>query len=122
MAIDARGRLREEALVVRGGRPPFPTRPLQDCCDTHPDGPYGFSVESDDHLDLQALGAALPHRWVGLTTVQAIRKLGYDVVRTSGSSSHHATVVVPEDWSPEAAEEVAQLFQPEMNPSPRQHR
>jgi hypothetical protein len=55
---------------------------------------------------------------VGYTTVGTIRGLGYEVISTSGDF-HHATVVVPEDWSPVAAEELARLFRPAKNPAPR---
>ena len=42
----------------------------------------------------------------------------YDVIRTSGEG-HHATVVVPRDWSPEAAAALAGIFQTAVNPTPK---
>jgi hypothetical protein len=42
--------------------------------------------------------------------------MGYDVVPTAGPGQH-ATVVVPVDWTPDAAEELARLFQRAQNPA-----
>jgi hypothetical protein len=51
-------------------------------------------------MSVEELAAAIPHGQVGVTTVGAIRAAGGDVVRTSGRSPHHATLV---GLSPEAA-------------------
>jgi hypothetical protein len=72
-------RLPDEALVVRGGRPPF-VRPLEDDCDPHPDGYYGFSVQCAAGATLDELGSGLRNKHLGVTTVAAIRELGYDVM------------------------------------------
>jgi hypothetical protein len=47
------------------------------------------------------LAASLPHRQIGVTTVGAIRIAGGDVVRTTGRSPQHATLVglSPEETS-----------------------
>jgi hypothetical protein len=44
-------------------------------------------------MSVKELAAAIPHGHIGVTTVGAIRAAGGDVVRTSGRSPHHATVV-----------------------------
>lgn len=50
---------------------------------------------------MEELAAAIPHGRIGVTTVGTIRAAGGDVVRTSGRSPHHATLVglKPEDAS-----------------------
>jgi len=49
---------------------------------------------------VEELAAAIPHGQIGVTTVGAIRAAGGDVVRTSGRSPYHATLV---GLSPEEA-------------------
>lgn len=92
-------RIPDEALVVRGGR----NHPddLRRGMGIHPSGVAGVSVECAEGLSVEELAAAIPHGQVGVTTVGAIRAAGGDVVRTSGRSSHHATVVglSPEETS-----------------------
>ncbi len=92
-------RIPDEALVVRGGR----NQPddLRRGTRTHPSGVTGVSVECAAGLSVDELAAAIPHGQVGVTTVGAIRTAGGDVVRTSGRSPHHATLVglSPEDAS-----------------------
>ena len=44
-------------------------------------------------MPLDELAAAVPHGRIGRTTVGAIRAAGGDVVRTSGRSPYHATLV-----------------------------
>ncbi|MBI1916066.1 MAG: flavoredoxin [Planctomycetes bacterium] len=97
-------RIPDEALVVRGGRnlPGDLRRGIA----THPSGVTGASVECADGLSVEDLAAAIPHGQVGVTTVGAIRAAGGDVVRTSGRSPHHATLV---GLSPE---EVSRLLTP----------
>ncbi len=56
-------------------------------------GVTGPSVESAEGLSVEELAAAIPHCQIGVTTVGAIRAAGGDVVRTSGRSPHHATLV-----------------------------
>lgn len=84
-------RIPDEALVVRGGR----NQPddLRRGTRTHPSGVTGVSVECAEGLSLDELARAIPHGQVGVTTAGAIRAAGGDVVRTSGRSPHHATVV-----------------------------
>jgi hypothetical protein len=84
-------RIPDDALVVRGGRnqPEDLRRGIQ----THPSGVTGASVECAEGLSVQELTAAIPHGQVGVTTVGAIRAAGGDVVRTTGRSPHHATIV-----------------------------
>ena len=91
-------RIPDEALVVRGGR----NQPadLRRGTRTHPSGVTGASVECAEGLSVEELAAAIPHGQVGVTTVGAIRAAGGDVVRTSGHSPHHATLV---GLSPEEA-------------------
>jgi len=113
--------LPDDALVVRGGKPPFVNNPLDHGCDEHPAGVYGFSVQCAPGKTLGDLAGYLRNRRVGLTTVGEIRRMGYDVVRTAGFGNH-ATVVVPSDWDGAATEELAWLFQEAENPSPRRTR
>jgi hypothetical protein len=91
-------RIPDEALVVRGGR--NQPEDLRRGTRTHPSGVTGVSVECAEGLSVDALAAAIPHSQVGVTTVGAIRAAGGDVVRTSGRSPHHATLV---GLSPEEA-------------------
>ncbi len=80
----------DEALVVRGGR----NRPedIQRGTGTHPSGVTGISVECGVGLSVAELAANIPHLQVGVTSVGEVRKLGGDVVRTSGRSPNHATL------------------------------
>jgi hypothetical protein len=91
-------RIPDEALVVRGGR----NQPadLRRGTQTHPSGVTGASVECAEGLSVAELAAPIPHGQVGVTTVGAVRAAGGDVVRTSGRSPHHATLV---GLSPEEA-------------------
>jgi hypothetical protein len=84
-------RIPDEALVIRGGR----NQPddLRRGTRTHLSGVTGVSVECAEGLSVEELAAAIPHGQVGVTTVGAIRAAGGDVVRTSGRSPNHATVV-----------------------------
>lgn len=91
-------RIPDEALVVRGGR--NQPEDLRRGIRTHPSGVTGTSVECAEGLSVEELTAAIPHSQVGVTTVGAIRAAGGDVVRTSGRSPHHATLV---GLSPEEA-------------------
>jgi hypothetical protein len=97
-------RIPDEALVIRGGR----NQPsdLRRGITTHPSGFTGASVECEEGLSAEELAAAIPHGQIGVTTVGAIRAAGGDVVRTSGRSPHHATVI---GLSPE---EASRLFTP----------
>jgi hypothetical protein len=110
--------LPDDAVVVRGGVPPFRVRPLHTACDQHPAGYHGFSVQSAAGLTIEQLATECPNKTVGFTTAGEIRKMGYDVRETSGDG-HHATVVVPKPWEPDAAEQLAQTFRPANNPSPK---
>jgi hypothetical protein len=107
--MDPAASIPDEAFVVRCGVPPFLNSPLILGCRTHPEGPYGFSVQSAAGLTVAELAAACRNNVVGYMIAGDIRALGYDVVRTGGAG-HHATVIVPEDWSPEAAEILAARF------------
>jgi hypothetical protein len=60
---------------------------------THPSGVTGASIECAEGLSVEELAAAIPHGQVGVTTVGAIRAAGGDVVRTSGRSPNHATLI-----------------------------
>jgi hypothetical protein len=105
-------RIPDDAQVVRGGRN-LPAD-LKRGTATHPSGVTGTSVECAVGLSVEELAAALPHGQVGVTTVGAIRAAGGDVVRTSGRSPHHATLV---GLSPE---EASRLLTPTVpNPAPR---
>ncbi|MFO7904303.1 MAG: flavoredoxin [Planctomycetota bacterium] len=91
-------RIPDDALVVRGGR--NQPEDLRRGTRTHPSGVTGASVECAEGLSGVELAGAMPHGRVGVTTAGAIRAAGGNVVRTSGRSPHHATLV---GLSPEAA-------------------
>ncbi|MCY7320943.1 MAG: flavoredoxin [Phormidesmis sp. CAN_BIN36] len=80
-----------EAIVVRGGQ----NRPedIRRGIGTHPSGVTGISVECGEGLSVEKLSASIPHKQVGVTTVGAIRSAGGDVIRTSGRSPYHATLI-----------------------------
>lgn len=84
-------RIPDQAVVIRGGRN-LPDD-LRRGTRTHPRGVTGASVECVENLSLEELAAAVPHGQIGATTVSAIRAAGGDVVRTSGRSPHHATLI-----------------------------
>lgn len=119
--MSGRDRLPDEAWVVRCGRPPFDhPKPLQERCDEH-DGLYGFSVQSRGNLTLEVLAGWCQNNRIGVTTAGAIRALGYKVEVTRGKG-FHATVVVPRDWTPEAARQLAESFEDRENPVARAER
>lgn len=84
-------RIPDEALVIRGGR--NQPQDFQRGTATHPSGVTGVSVECEAGCSVEVLAAALPHGQIGVTTVGEVRAAGGDVVRTSGRSPHHATLV-----------------------------
>jgi hypothetical protein len=90
--------LLDEAWVVRGGR----NRPedIDRGFGVHPSGAAGVSVESAAGMSVAELAKGIPHGRVGITTVGQVRAAGGDVVRTSGRSANHATLV---GLTPEAA-------------------
>lgn len=104
-------RIPDEALVVRGGR----NRPedIERSTGTHPSGVTGISVESAVRLSIAELASSIPHGQVGVTTVGEVRRVGGDVIRTSGRSLYHATLtgLTPED--------ISRLFTPTI-PNPAQ--
>ncbi len=84
-------RIPDDAIVVRGGR----NRPedIRRGIGTHPSGVTGISVECGQGLSVEELCTSIPHGQVGVTTVEAIRAAGGDVIRTSGRSPQHATLI-----------------------------
>ena len=84
-------RIPDDALVIRGGR----NQPvdLRRGTGTHPSGVTGMSVECAEGVSVEQLAATLPHNRIGVTTIAAVRAAGGDVVRTSGRSLNHATLV-----------------------------
>ena len=83
--------LPNDAWVVRGGRN-LP-EDVERGFGVHPSGAAGISVESAPGLTPAALSEGIPHNRVGITTVGMIREAGGDVIRTSGRSPNHATLV-----------------------------
>ena len=81
----------DEALVVRGGR----NRPedIRRGIGTHPSGITGISVECAVGLSVAELALSIPHGQIGVTTVGEVRQAGGDVIRTSGRSANHATLM-----------------------------
>jgi hypothetical protein len=99
-----------EALVIRGGQ--NRSEDVLRGIGTHPSGVTGISVECGVGLSVEKLASMIPHSQVGVTTVEAIRQLGGDVIRTSGRSPHHATLT---GLPPET---ISRLFTPTIsNPS-----
>ena len=84
-------RIPDEAVIVRGGR--NLSADLRRGTRTHPSGVTGASVECAEGMSVEELAAAVPHGQMGVTTAGVVRAAGGDVVRTSGRSPHHATVV-----------------------------
>jgi hypothetical protein len=84
-------RIPDEALGVRGGR--NQPEDLRRGMRTHSSGVTGVSVECAEGLSVEKLAVTIPHGQIGVTTVGAIRAAGCGVVRTSGRSPNHATVV-----------------------------
>jgi hypothetical protein len=97
-------RIPDDALVVRGGRN-LPAD-FRRGTGTHPSGVTGVSVECEAGASLDELAAAIPHNHIGVTTVEEIRAEGGDVLRTTGRSPYHATLV---GLSPDKA---GRLFNP----------
>jgi hypothetical protein len=108
----------DEAVVVRCGLRPFVNSPFDRGCRRHPEGPFGFSVQAEVGLTVEELATACANKSVGFTTAAEIRIMGYEVLRTSGEA-HHATVVVPEDWTADAAAKLALIFRHAINPAPK---
>jgi hypothetical protein len=91
-------RIADEAFVVRGGR--NEPQDIRRGTGTHPSGVTGVSVESAA-ISIEELASAVPHCRIGFTAVGAVRRMGGDVVRTSGRSRNHATMtgLTPEQAS-----------------------
>jgi hypothetical protein len=85
------GRIPDEALVIRGGRN-LPDD-IRRGTGTHPSGITGISVECALGTSIKELAVAIPDGQLGHTTVGKIRQAGGDVIRTSGRSPNHATLV-----------------------------
>ena len=83
-------RIPDDAVVVRGGK--NQTQDIRRGTGTHPAGITGVSVECAEDVPMAELAKAIPHRQVGVTTVAAVRKVGGDVIRTTGRSPYHATL------------------------------
>jgi len=92
-------RIPSEALVVRGGR--NHPEDIRRGTGTHPNGVTGISVECAVGLSIKELAVAISHGQIGVTTVDEVRQVGGDVIRTSGRSPCHATLtsLTPEQIS-----------------------
>jgi hypothetical protein len=84
-------RIPDEAAVIRDGRN-LPAD-LRRGITTHPSGVTGASVECAEGMSVEELAVVIPHGQIGVTTTGAVRAAGGDVLRTSGRSPHHATLV-----------------------------
>jgi hypothetical protein len=82
--------LPDDALVVRGGRNRI--EDIERAMATHPSGVTGVSVESAAKRSVRELSAHIPHGQVGVTTVGEVRRMGGEVIQTSGRSADHATL------------------------------
>lgn len=81
----------DEALVIRGGLN-LPDD-IRRGAGTHPSGVTGISVECALESSVEELAAIIPHGQLGCTNVGKVRQAGGDVIRTSGRSLNHATLV-----------------------------
>lgn len=104
-------RIPDEALVIRGGRN-LPDD-IRRGTGTHPSGVTGISVECALGVSVEELAVVIPHGQLGCTTVGKIRQAGGNVIRTSGRSPNHATLV---GLTPE---QISSLLTPTI-PKPRQ--
>jgi hypothetical protein len=84
-------RIPDDALVIRGGR--NQPEDIVRATARHPSGVTGISVECSDARSITELAAELPHGQIGVTTVREVRAGGGDVIRTSGRSPFHATLI-----------------------------
>ena len=108
-------RIPDNALVIRGGR--NQTQDIQRGTSRHPAGIIGVSVECAEDIPIAELAQTIPHRQVGMTTVAEVRKVGGDVVRTTGRSPYHAALTGL------APEQVSKLLTPTVpNPGKEQTR
>lgn len=83
----------------------------------HPAGIIGVSVECAEDVPMAELAKIIPHRQIGMTTVAEVRKVGGDVVRTTGRSPYHATLTGL------APEQVSKLLTPTVpNPGKEERR
>lgn len=81
----------DAAIVIRGGR--NRSEDIRRGTGTHPSGATGISVECGEGVSIVELSKSIPHGQVGMTTVREVREVGGDVIRTSGRSPYHATLV-----------------------------
>jgi hypothetical protein len=88
----------DETFVIRGGR--NSPEDIQRGIGIHPSGITGISVQCEVGLSMEELVKVIPHRQIGVTTVGEVRKVGGDVIRTSGRG-YHATLtgLTPEQIS-----------------------
>lgn len=80
-------------------------------------GAYGFSVQAGVGVKIEALAAdgRIRNAQLGVATAGEIRRAGYQVVKTPGAGSHY-TVVVPKEFSDDAATGLAKIFRQQLNP------
>ena len=81
----------DDAIVVREGR--NRAEDIEWGMGMHPSGVTGISVECARGIPIAELAGLLPHAQIGVTTVGLIRQQGGDVLRTSGRSPKHATLI-----------------------------
>lgn len=86
---NGKGYLPDDANVVRGGT----ATPDGIKMGPHPEGVYGFSVQSAPNKSIENLASTLPVYYpkIGVTKVGSFRAVGGDVIKTSGGGQH-ATV------------------------------
>jgi hypothetical protein len=81
------------------------------------EGVFGFSVYSSEGVSVEHLARAggIENKKIGVTSVAAIRELGFDVVPTSGRP-HHATVSMGKNATLEDYNGLSELFEQCDNP------
>jgi hypothetical protein len=110
-----------EQFVVRAGlAEPYTliagTRPHRDIA-----GLSGFSVQSAPGISINDLARAglFPHLQISVTTLDALRRHGFDLVfPTPGAGLYHATVRVHHPMPTDVATQLSALFTQRPNPYP----
>jgi RHS repeat-associated protein len=104
----------DEALVARGGAAANQTAEKIDAAimPSRTPGVSGFSCQCDGGTNLATLGANIPNKQLGVTTVGAIRAVGGQVVATPGVGNHVTVTGL-------SGKQASPLMMIEKNPNPQ---
>ncbi|WP_185754263.1 RHS repeat-associated core domain-containing protein [Luteibacter sp. 9135] len=105
----------DEALVARGGAAANQAAEKINAAigPSRTPGVTGFSCQCDGGKNLASLGAYIPNKQMGVTTVGAIRSAGGDVIATPGTGNHVTLTGL-------TGSQASPLMMIEKNPNPRQ--